>query len=86
MKLETIKGYNLTLNPFLMKILDLQILAIFVDFWSKNGLFCILFKIGAFFQLSPIYYVRTATKLLFTTIKTMEYYINGEDSVVVYLR
>ena len=32
MKLETIKGYKLTLNTFLRKILILQILAIFGNF------------------------------------------------------
>ena len=37
MKLETIKGYKLTLNPFLRKILVLQILAIFGHFWLKNN-------------------------------------------------
>ena len=42
MKLETIKGYKLTLNPFLRKILVLQILAIFGHFWLKNRLSCIL--------------------------------------------
>ena len=46
MKLETIKGYKLTLNPFLRKILVLQILAIFGHFWLKNTLSCILLNIG----------------------------------------
>ena len=36
MKLQTIKGYKLTLNPFLKTILVLQILAIFGHFWLKN--------------------------------------------------
>ena len=46
MKLETIKGYKLTLNPFLRKILILQILVIFGHFCLKNGLSCILLNIG----------------------------------------
>ena len=45
-KLESIKGYKLTLNPFLRKILVLQILAIFGHFWLKNRLSCILLNIG----------------------------------------
>ena len=46
MKLETIKGYKLTLNTFLRKILVLQILAIFGHFWLKNTLSFILLDIG----------------------------------------
>ena len=46
--LEGIKGYKLA-GPVAIfgKILVLPILAIFVDFWSKNQLFCILLKIGS---------------------------------------
>ena len=46
-KLEGIKGYKLAQTSFLEKILVLPILAIFLDFWSKNQLFCILLKIGS---------------------------------------
>ena len=43
MKLETIKGYKLSLNPFLRKIL---ILVIFGHFWLENRLSGILLNIG----------------------------------------
>ena len=57
MKLETIKGYKLTLNSFLKKILVLPILAIFGHFWLKNRLACILLNIGRldfFYILSEV--------------------------------
>ena len=53
MKLETIRGYKLILNPFLRKILISQILAIFGHIWLKNRLSCILLNIGTldFFEI-----------------------------------
>ena len=46
MKLETIKWYKLTLNPFLQKIIFLQILAISVIFVWKIRLSGVLLNIG----------------------------------------
>ena len=46
--LEGIKGYKLAgPDAIFGKILVLPILAIFVDFLSKNQLFCLLLKIGS---------------------------------------
>ena len=47
MKLETIKGYKLTLKPFLRKFLILQILVISGHFWLKNRVSCILLNIAS---------------------------------------
>ena len=49
---ETIKGYKLTLNRFLRKILILKMLAIFGHFWLKNTLSCILLNIGTLYFFS----------------------------------
>ena len=67
MKLETIKGYNLTLHPFLRKILILQIFAIFGHFWLKmdflvycsiltHYIFSDLFSFFLFFSVFCLYY------------------------------
>ena len=65
MTLETIKGYKLTLNPFLRKILVLQIFDIFGHFWLKIDfhVYCsilahyIFFRFFLFFLFFSVFYL-----------------------------